>query len=71
MKKTKGYPAKMVILILCGLLFLSFAITVWESSDETEPILIPLKDIGDLLEYKTFPYFGAEVDKLAFSPDGR
>jgi WD40 repeat protein len=70
-KKTKGYPAKMAILILCGLLFSSFAFTVWGSSDETEPILIPLKNIGDLLKYKSFPYYGAEADKLAFSPDGK
>lgn len=69
MNKSKGYPAKTVILILCGLLFLSLVFTARGSSDETAPILIPLKNIGDLLKCKIFPSYGTVVE-LAFSPDG-
>lgn len=70
MNKSKGHPAKKAILILVGLLFLSVVFTARGAADEPAPILIPLKNIGDLAKSKTFPYYGAEVVELAFSPDG-
>ncbi|MGE5559122.1 MAG: WD40 repeat domain-containing protein [Bacillota bacterium] len=65
-----SFPAKIVILMLCGLIFLALSFTASGSSVETEPILIPLMNIGDLLKCKSFPPYG-EVVELAFSPDGK
>lgn len=70
MNTSKGYPTKITILILFGLSVLSLAFTGKGFSDETEPILIPLENVVDIIKDKSLPGQG-HIQELAFSPDGK
>lgn len=69
MNTSKGYPTKITILI--GLSVLSLAFTGRGFSDETEPILIPLENVVDIIKDKSLPGQGYITGELAFSPDGK
>ena len=69
MNTSKGYPTKITILI--GLSVLSLAFTGKGFSDETEPILIPLENVVDIIKDKSLPGQGYITGELAFSPDGK
>jgi WD40 repeat protein len=71
MNTSKGYPTKITILILFGLSVLSLAFAGKGFSDETEPILIPLENVVDIIKDKSLPGQGYITGELAFSPDGK
>jgi WD40 repeat protein len=77
MKKSIGYftgnfvGIAMVFLLLCDLFTLFPALAKNTLSDESTPILIPLKNIEDLVKIKTLTGHSQAVENLAFSPDGK
>jgi len=71
MRESKEHPRKIAILVLLAILVLPLAFIGRGFSEETAPILIPLKDIADIIKERNLVGHSWSVRGIAFSSDGK